>query len=135
MVYRKECDELRTLESKILEKKVAESRAVQIQEQEERKVIERKEKKFYDDLWEQDRLKKIQREEEDRKHQKAINDEMIHMLGQQQAALKLQAEHEEYLKKEEARIMVKPKHALHIKESNAFLMKLEKRFGIANVGR
>ncbi|KAI8930174.1 tumor suppressor, Mitostatin-domain-containing protein [Entophlyctis helioformis] len=103
--WRKECDELRAVESKMLEKRVSEARAGQIQEQEERKVLDRKEKQYYDDLWEQDRQKKIHREEADRAKQKAINEDMISVLGQQLYALKMQAVQAEELKQEEARLM------------------------------
>ncbi|KAK6099142.1 hypothetical protein MT418_000595 [Batrachochytrium dendrobatidis] len=103
--WRKECDDLRTIESKVLEKKVSDARAIQIQEQIERKALERKEELYYQDLWEQDRQKKICREESDRAHLQAINESTTQILEQQLRALKSQAQKEVELKREEARLM------------------------------
>ena len=64
------------------------------------------EKKYYDDLWEQDRQKKIHREEEDKARQKALNEATMATLDEQLRMLKIQAMEEERLKKEEAELMV-----------------------------
>jgi hypothetical protein len=57
-------------------------------------------------LWEQDRQKKIQREEQDRAHRNQMNQEMILMLGQQVEAMKKHAQEEALLKFQEAKLMV-----------------------------
>ncbi len=57
-------------------------------------------------LWEQDRQKKILREEQDRQHRQELNMNMIQMLGEQMALLKAQAAEESMLKQEEAKLMV-----------------------------
>ncbi|KAL2913720.1 hypothetical protein HK105_206736 [Polyrhizophydium stewartii] len=113
--WRKECDQLRAIESKVREKHVSEARAEQIREQGERREAERREKRYYDDLWEQDRLKKIEREERDREHLRAMNRSTIEMLEKQLTALKLQAQREVELKQEEARLM-KEEHETRLLE-------------------
>ena len=102
----------------ILDKKVALSRASQVLEKEAQKVAAAKEKQHYDVLWEQDRQKKIQREEQDRLHRYELNQNMIKMLGEQLAMLKAQVAQEKHLKQEEAMIMVRYISNLKTKEGN-----------------
>ena len=90
----------------MLEKQVSEARAIQIQEKEDRKLMEIQEAKYYDHLWEQDRLKKIEREETDRANRKIINENMMMTLNEQLCELKLSIEREQQLKKEESILMV-----------------------------
>jgi hypothetical protein len=67
------------------------------------------EKKFYDDLWEQDRQKKIAKEEADKQRHREMNIATVAMLEAQLEALRKQAMEEERLKKEEAVLMVSSK--------------------------
>lgn len=103
---RRQCDELRQANSMILDKQVALSRSSQLLEKEAQKAAAAKERKYFDVLWEQDRQKKIQREEQDRLHRYELNQNMIKTLGEQLAMLKEQASEEKKLKQEEANMMV-----------------------------
>jgi hypothetical protein len=103
---RQQFDELRTANSILLNKQVALSRANQLLEKEAQKAAAAKERHHYDILWEQDRQKKIQREEKDRLHRDELNQDMIKILGEQLAMLKSQAGEEKRLKQEEANMMV-----------------------------
>lgn len=68
--------------------------------------MEYAEKKYYDDLWEQDRLKKIEREEADRVRRKAMNAAVAATLEEQLNTLRLHAQEEVRLRQEEAALMV-----------------------------
>ncbi|KAJ3417276.1 hypothetical protein HDV05_005732 [Chytridiales sp. JEL 0842] len=103
--WRNECDELRAIESKVLEKEVSAARAGQLAELQQKKLQELEEKKFYDDLWEQDRQKKIAREESDRIRHREMNTATVAMLEAQLESLRKQALEEERLKQEEAILM------------------------------
>eukprot|EP00842_Homolaphlyctis_polyrhiza_P000632 jgi/Hompol1/156/HPOL_003888-RA len=113
--WRKECDQLRAAESKMLEKRIAHERGAQLVEQESRKQQERKENEYYDMLWEQDRQKKIDREEKDRLHQKTINEVTLKALHEQLDALKARVKLEQELKQQEAALM-REEHEMRLLE-------------------
>ncbi|KAI8846308.1 hypothetical protein BC829DRAFT_445455 [Chytridium lagenaria] len=100
-----QCDELRTIESKLLEREVAAKRADQLVEAEEKKARNLEEKKYYDNLWEQDRQMKIAKEEAERHRQKEMNAATTAILEAQLELLRKQASEEERLKQEEAKLM------------------------------
>ncbi|KAJ3344941.1 Cilia- and flagella-associated protein 53 [Entophlyctis luteolus] len=103
--WRSECDDLRTIESKVLEKKVAIARGEQLSEHQRKKESELEEKRFYDQLWEQDRQKKIAREVEESDKLKRMNEITVAMLNSQMQLLREQQAEEERLKQEEAYLM------------------------------
>jgi hypothetical protein len=131
--WRNDCDELRTVESKVFEKEVAQGRASQLVEKqmEKLKLEEGKsynfaklvceadipffddiflwiylEKRHFNELWEQERLKKVQREEQDQLDRQQRNADMIQMLNEQMEMLRAKAMEEQKLKQEEATLMV-----------------------------
>lgn len=104
--WRNDCDELRQVESKVFEREVAAARAEQSVAKQMAKVKLEEERKYYDHLWEQERLKKLQREEQDRLVQHKRNEEMIAMLNEQMNMRRQKAEEDLHLKKEEALYMV-----------------------------
>ncbi|KAJ3050542.1 hypothetical protein HK097_008508 [Rhizophlyctis rosea] len=125
--WRNECDELRAIESRILEKEVAEARAEQLVERTEKLAIAAIEKKYYDDLWEQDRQKKIHREEEDKARQKALNESTTKTLTDQLALLRIQALEEARLKEEEASLMREDARLRALESSRLHLQKLQQQ--------
>ncbi|KAH6579917.1 hypothetical protein BASA50_002175 [Batrachochytrium salamandrivorans] len=125
--WRNECDELRAVESKMREKQVAVARELQIQEQADRKALERKEEHYYDVMWEHDRQKKIDRENADRAHQKEINETMTLVLAEQMQALKIQAQTEVELKREEARLMREEYETRQIEDEREYRRKLQEQ--------
>lgn len=64
------------------------------------------ETKKYDKLWEEDRQKKIRREEMELKQKKDREQLTIQMLTEQVEHLRIKAQEEVKLKKEEAKLMV-----------------------------
>ncbi|KAJ3022425.1 Cilia- and flagella-associated protein 53 [Thoreauomyces humboldtii] len=103
--WRNECDELRAVESRILETEVANARAGQLVEHQEKVALAAQEKRYYDHLWEQDRLRKIEREEKDRTHQRELNEATTATLKEQLYMLQMKAQEEQRLKQEEAALM------------------------------
>ncbi|KAJ3342764.1 ubiquinol-cytochrome c reductase core subunit 1 [Kappamyces sp. JEL0680] len=103
--WRQNCDELRSLESKMLVKHVDAGRAIQIKEREARKELEKKEKEHYEKLWEEGRIKKMEREANDHTLRQQRNQDTLVILKQQLKAFKEQAQRHEELKAEEARLM------------------------------
>ena len=104
--WRRGCDDLRTLESKAAETQVAAYRSVQLKEKEDQKLAIQKENVYYAAMWEQDRQKKIVREEMDKQHQEDINRDTIATLKEQLSLLRQQDEREKDLELEEAHLMV-----------------------------
>jgi hypothetical protein len=111
----------------ILDKQVALSRASQLLEKETQKVAAAKERQYYDILWEQDRQKKIQREEQDRLHRYELNQNMIKILGEQLAMLKAQAAEEKHLKQEEASMMVRNSFLIMHRRRHLDILKRRKK--------
>lgn len=87
-------------------KRVAAGRIVQMQEGEARKEVERKEKVHYEGLWEEGRIKKMERERIDDETRRKRNQETLVVLKDQLKAFREQAVLHEELKREEARLMV-----------------------------
>lgn len=125
--WRNECDELRTIESKILEEEVARACADQMVERDQKKAQEREEKRFYDALWEQDRLKKIAKEEAEKTRSKEMNAATVAMLESQLDALRKQAAEEERLKQEEAALMRHEIQTLQLQDERALARKLSEQ--------
>jgi hypothetical protein len=125
--FRQQCDELRQANSMILDKQVALSRASQLLEKETQKASAAKERQYYDILWEQDRQKKIQREEQDRLHRYELNQNMIKILGEQLAMLKAQAAEEKRLKQEEASMMVKNNYLIMHRRRHLDILKRRRK--------
>ncbi|KAI9101367.1 tumor suppressor, Mitostatin-domain-containing protein [Phlyctochytrium arcticum] len=122
--WRNECDELRAIESQLLEKEVASARDEQLIELREKRVLAVQEKQYYDQLWEQDRQRKIEREENDRARRKAMNEETTATLHEQIYMLKQQAKEEQRLKEEEAALMRQENELRILEEERAHARKI-----------
>eukprot|EP01012_Entosiphon_sulcatum_P035438 TRINITY_DN4497_c0_g1_i1.p1 TRINITY_DN4497_c0_g1~~TRINITY_DN4497_c0_g1_i1.p1 ORF type:complete len:490 (+),score=166.96 TRINITY_DN4497_c0_g1_i1:91-1560(+) len=98
------CDVLRDAVSRTTTLQVAADRKQQLLWLEERKQREQEDNRFFDEMWEQDRLKKIQRAKEDLERVHAMNAQLRADLGAQNAAYQALKEQELELKAEEDRI-------------------------------
>ncbi|ORY41229.1 hypothetical protein BCR33DRAFT_342469 [Rhizoclosmatium globosum] len=103
--WRNECDELRAIESKVLVEKVTKERGAQLEEHRIKHLKDEEEKKFFAQLWEQDRQKKIAREDRERNQLREMNAITVAMLDSQLTQLRAQQAEEERLKQEEALLM------------------------------
>jgi hypothetical protein len=104
--FRAGADELRTLQSKMCQDKVARDRGQQLVEQAEQRTRDVAEERVYAAQWEEDRQRKIRREQQDLADQKARDAQTNQVLQEQLRQLQIKAEQELALKAEEARLMV-----------------------------
>ncbi|KAI8821359.1 tumor suppressor, Mitostatin-domain-containing protein [Fimicolochytrium jonesii] len=123
--WRNECDELRVVESKILETEVTNARASQLIEHEQKRALAVQEKQYYDQLWEQDRLKKIEREEKDNQIRRERDLATKLALEEQLKLLRLNAENEERLKQEQGVLMAQEIELQRLAEERAHEQKLQ----------
>eukprot|EP01112_Ceratiomyxa_fruticulosa_P016152 TRINITY_DN4847_c0_g2_i4.p1 TRINITY_DN4847_c0_g2~~TRINITY_DN4847_c0_g2_i4.p1 ORF type:complete len:492 (+),score=157.50 TRINITY_DN4847_c0_g2_i4:1019-2494(+) len=100
-----EQDELRLNDGKDLAKHVHAEVIGQLSDKAERLRKEEEEKRKYDKIWEQDRQKKLQREEEDQKRTQALKNETVTILDEQIQLVKQRKAEEQRLKDEEALLM------------------------------
>ncbi|KAJ1555290.1 translation initiation factor eIF3 subunit g [Nowakowskiella sp. JEL0078] len=125
--WRNECNELRGVESKRIEKEVASIRDKQIVELNWRKGEDLKEKQYYDELWEQDRLRKIKKEEEDKDRRDRLNLEARIKINEQLENLRNQAKIEQELKIREAELMRQDRATQALEEERNKLQKLHEQ--------
>lgn len=128
--WRNECNELKEVESKLIDKEVSAAREEQIRELNQRRQKALEEKKYYDTLWEKDRQKKILREETDKANQKALNEDMLRQLGSQIKQLYEQECEEKRLRDEEAMLQRKQAELQAIEEKRAQVKKLDAQIEI-----
>ncbi|KXS12029.1 hypothetical protein M427DRAFT_412533 [Gonapodya prolifera JEL478] len=121
--FRNEAPELRIAESHLLCQQVSLARAAQLQEKEMAAARLAESNARYAALWEQERLKKVAREEEDRKRAKERNEEMVKMLDAQMEELTRKEMEEERLKKDEAELMRQQQELRLLEEQRAALLK------------
>lgn len=78
----------------------------QLRYKEEIEIEKAAQDQMYAQLWEEDRLKKAEREEREAKEQHERNREVLEVLRKQMAALEKQKDEERLLKDEEAQLLV-----------------------------
>eukprot|EP01137_Pigoraptor_chileana_P005843 Opistho-2@49454 len=103
--FRNDCVELRAVHSKQLEEAVISERGAQLDDRQKQKEIERKEEAHFAQLWEEDRLKKVAREERDAAKRAQLNAETLQILRRQLADLKRRQELDDLLKAQQAELM------------------------------
>eukprot|EP00906_Rhabdomonas_costata_P027814 RCo039509 len=103
--FRDQCDELRSAVSKNTVLQVAEDRREQILWNEEKKRQEREDNQIFSEMWEQERLKKIQRAQDDLERTKRMNEDLRRNLAIQKAAWEDAKRREKEIQAEEDRIM------------------------------
>ena len=111
--WRNECDELRLIDWQTSEKALTDARKMQLQEQAEIKKELALENQKYHELWERDRLKKVEREKQDMLAQQKLNAEMVAMLDDQMKLIRQHEFEEARLRQEEGVLLVYYHPALH----------------------
>lgn len=104
--WRNECDELRLIDWQTSEKALTDARKMQLQEQAEIKKELALENQKYHELWERDRLKKVEREKQDMLAQQKLNAEMVAMLDDQMKLIRQHELEEARLRQEEGVLLV-----------------------------
>ncbi len=97
---------MRQIQSHLAERHTATEWKDQIAEKKMAALRIKDEEHHYHVLWEQDRQRKIHREETDAARRRALNAECLAALNQQMNELRAKAEEDLRLKEDEARIMV-----------------------------
>lgn len=100
--FREECEELRSHQSKMKQDELFNERKTQMAEKMNKYQTEKEVEQMYAELWEQDRILKAKREEEEAKLQMERNREMVEILNLQKSAIEKKLEEERQLKQLEA---------------------------------
>jgi len=100
--WREECEELRSKISKRNLDEIFTERQQQLKFKDDKKYQDAEVEQFYADLWEKDRVAKIQKEEIQAQEQMERNKEMLEVLQLQNAANEKKREEEKQLKQMEA---------------------------------
>uniref|UniRef100_A0A3Q3JGJ6 Cilia- and flagella-associated protein 53 n=1 Tax=Monopterus albus TaxID=43700 RepID=A0A3Q3JGJ6_MONAL len=108
-LFREQCEELRTVESRRCEQQVSVERAAQVRSQRERRQLQRQEDQLFDELWEADRRAK--EEQEDHRAQ--------------MEATELQRVEEKELREEEARLTLQQQEVQRLQKQREQLHKLQ----------
>ena len=95
-----------SIREKALEIKVFQGRVEQVKEKEQVAHILNKEKKYYDDLWEQDRLKKVARAQKDLHDKHERDQKTLQELNKQLDQIRLHRDEEKKLKEENSRLVI-----------------------------
>ena len=105
-LFREECEELRSKISKRNLDEIFTERQQQLKFKDDKKYQDAEVEQFYADLWEKDRVAKIQKEEIQAEEQMERNKEMLEVLQLQNAANEKKREEEKQLKQMEAEWLV-----------------------------
>ena len=106
LIFRNQCEELRSTMSKRLQDEIAVERLEQMRLKDEEKLRSKEEDDMYAKMWYADMEAKARREEEDVRRQMSANKETLEVLLQQMAALEGQKALEKKLVEEEAQLLV-----------------------------
>ncbi len=83
--WKEECHDLRDLDAKELQKRVKLEQLNQLKLLEERRQKELEEQRYYDEMWEKDRQRKLAKEREDLERRKKQEVETIKILDEQRS--------------------------------------------------
>uniref|UniRef100_A0A7N6B1Y0 Trichohyalin-plectin-homology domain-containing protein n=1 Tax=Anabas testudineus TaxID=64144 RepID=A0A7N6B1Y0_ANATE len=105
-LFREQCEELRTTESRRREQQVSVERAAQVRSRQELQLLRQQEEKLFDELWDSDRRAKEERERQREQRQEQRNKEQLDVLKSQVEAAKLRRQKEKELREEDAHLLV-----------------------------
>ncbi|XP_067667219.1 cilia- and flagella-associated protein 53-like [Haliotis asinina] len=125
--FRNQCEELRSTLSKRQQDQVCAERLDQLRYKEEIEIEKAAQDQMYAQLWEEDRLKKAEREEREAKAQHERNREVLDVLRKQMAALEKQKDEERLLKDEEAQLLREQAALRKMEEQQAQAEKIRKQ--------
>ncbi|XP_075049846.1 cilia- and flagella-associated protein 53 [Mixophyes fleayi] len=125
--FREQCEELRALKSRIHQNEVCTERMAQLALKEELERQKMKEENLFAELWEKDRLAKVEHEERKSQRQTELNREMLDVLQAQRGASEAQRAEEKRLKEEEAQLLVEQRNLLKLEDERALQEKKQKQ--------
>lgn len=106
LVFRQQCDEVRSVQRQRMEQQVSLERAAQVKSQEEQRQQRQQEERMFAELWEADRRAKEEREAQRLQRQQERTMEQLTVIKSQMEAAEQQRQELKRLKEEEARLMV-----------------------------
>ncbi|XP_066458657.1 cilia- and flagella-associated protein 53 isoform X2 [Eleutherodactylus coqui] len=130
--FREQCEELRVLKSKMHENEVCSERMAQLALKEELDRQRKEEDILFAELWEKDRLAKVEHEEKKTQRQMELNREMLDVLQVQRAAAEAQRMEEKRLKEEEAYLLVEQRKLMKLEAERAQREKQQKQLQVRN---
>ncbi|XP_063312870.1 cilia- and flagella-associated protein 53 [Pelobates fuscus] len=131
--FREQCEELRSLRSKITQNEVCTERMAQLILKDELNRQRKEEDDLFAELWEKDRMAKEKREEKDSQRQWKLNRQMSNVLQAQRAASEAQKIEEKRLKAEEAQLLEEQRWLMKMEDERALHEKLQKQANVRNV--
>ncbi|KAM5192864.1 cilia- and flagella-associated protein 53 [Mantella aurantiaca] len=131
--FREQCEELRTLKSRMHQTEVCTERMAQLVLKEELEKQRKEEENLFAELWERDRLAKVENEEKKTQKQKELNREMLDVLQAQRAAAEGQKMEEKRLKEEEAHLLAEQRKLMKLEDERAVREKQQKQSQVRNM--
>ncbi|XP_056399996.1 cilia- and flagella-associated protein 53 isoform X2 [Hyla sarda] len=131
--FREQCEELRALKSKMHRDEVCTERMAQLVLKEELEKQRKEEDMLFAELWERDRLAKVEHEEKKTQRQMELNREMVDVLQAQRAAAEAQRMEEKRLKEEEAHLLVEQRKLMKLEDERALREKQQKQSQVRNM--
>ncbi|XP_063815305.1 cilia- and flagella-associated protein 53 [Pseudophryne corroboree] len=125
--FREQCEEMRALKSRLHQNEVCTERMAQLVLKEELERQRTKEEALYAELWEKDRLAKVEHEEKKTQRQTELNREMLDVLQTQRGAAEAQRAEEKRLKEEEAQLLVEQRKLMKLEDERALREKQQKQ--------
>lgn len=105
-VLREQCEEVRSIRSRLTEEQVCRERAAQVRNRQEQKRRQQEEDLLFSELWAGDGRAKEEQESARAQSQRHRNEEQRSILCRQMEAAEQQRQRERELKEEEARLLV-----------------------------
>ncbi|XP_018416510.1 PREDICTED: cilia- and flagella-associated protein 53 [Nanorana parkeri] len=125
--FREQCEELRALKSRVHQKEVCTERMAQLTMKEELERQRKEEEDLFAELWERDRLAKVENEERKTQRQMELNRELLDFLQAQRAAAEAQKMEEKRLKEEEAYLLAEQRKLMKMEDERALREKQQKQ--------
>ncbi|XP_054468982.1 cilia- and flagella-associated protein 53 [Anoplopoma fimbria] len=105
-LFREQCDELRTVESRRREQQVCLERAAQVSGRQQQQQQQQQEEKLFQELWESDRRAKEEREAEREERRRQRNRQQLEVIRGQMEEAELQRQKYRELREEEKELML-----------------------------
>ncbi|KAI3361903.1 hypothetical protein L3Q82_002222 [Scortum barcoo] len=124
-LFRNQCEELRTVQSRRREQQVCSERAAQVIGRQERLQLQQQEEKMFDELWEADRRAKEERETQRVQRQQERNLRQLDVIRSQMEAAEQQRQKQRELREEEAALMLQQQEMQQLQQQREQQKKLQ----------
>ncbi|XP_072518160.1 cilia- and flagella-associated protein 53 [Salminus brasiliensis] len=124
-LFREQCEELRAAQTRRRQDEVCRERAAQIRTREEARRLHQDEEMLFAQLWENDRLAKEERENQEAQRQRESNSHTLAFLRDQIEAAEQQKQQAKQLKDEEAKLLQEQREMLCLEEQREHRQKLQ----------